>query len=191
MSQLMSELKTPLTRMCCALFLFLLAGCSSFGTVERSPEMLLLKPVHGPAPVLLTQRVTLSSWGQQKQFVAIARFTYEESKLVALLPTGQQLLYLEFDGEQLEQRAMPSIELPGKDILALIQFALWPGDTLQRNYRSDQGWKIDITDDRRELTHNDNLWVDVSYHEQQINIYNYLAKYRVLIETLEQKDLEP
>ena len=189
----MSRLKMPLIRTGCVLLLLLLAGCSSFNTVTAEPpaEMLLLHPAQGPSPVLLTQRVTLSSWGQDKQFVAIGRFTYEESKLVALLPTGQQLLYLEFDGEQLVQRAMPSIELPGKDILALIQFALWPRDALQSNYRSEQGWTIDITDRRRELTHNDNPWVDVSYDGQQINIYNYLAKYRVLIETLEQKDLVP
>ncbi|WP_290702700.1 DUF3261 domain-containing protein [Amphritea sp.] len=191
MSQLNSKLKTSLIRTGCALLLLLLAGCSSLGTVERPAEMLLLKPAQGPVPVLLTQRVTLSSWGQQKQFVAIARFTYGQSKLVALLPTGQQLLYLEFDGEQLVQRAMPSIELPGKDILALIQFALWPRDALQSNYRSEQGWKVDITDRRRELTHNDNPWLDVRYDGQQINIYNYLSKYRVLIETLEQKDLVP
>ncbi|MBQ0756048.1 MAG: DUF3261 domain-containing protein [Amphritea sp.] len=184
-------MKTQLIRTGCVLLLLLLAGCSSFSavTVESPAEMLLLQPAQGPSPVLLTQRVTLSSWGQQKQFIAIGRFTYEQAKLVALLPTGQQLLYLEFDGEQLEQRMVPSIELPGKDILALIQFALWPSDALQNNYRSEQGWKIDITDGRRQLTHNDNLWLDVRYEGQQINIYNYLAKYRVLIETLEQKDL--
>lgn len=189
MPQLITQLKSSLIRTGCALVLLLLAGCSGLGTVERPAEMLLLKPSGGPPPVLLTQRVTLRSWGQEKQFIAIGRFTYEQAKLVALLPTGQQLLYLEFDGEKLEQRTVPSIELPGKDILAIIQFALWPSDALQDGYRSEQGWSIDITDRRRQLTHSDELWLDVSYDAPQINIYNHRAKYRVLIETIEQKDL--
>lgn len=184
-------MKPQIIRTGFALLLLLLAGCSGLGTVERPAEMLLLKPAEGPAPVLLTQRVTLRSWGQEKQFIAIGRFTYEQTKLVALLPTGQQLLYLEFDGEKLEQRMVPSIELPGKDILAIIQFSLWPSDAVQNSYPGEQGWSIDITDRRRELTHNDELWLDVSYDEHQINIYNYRAKYRVLIETIEQKDLLP
>lgn len=169
--------------------LLLLAGCSFFGAAERLAEMLLLNPAAGPAPVLLTQRVTLDGWGQQRKFIAIARFNYEQTKLVALLPTGQQLLYLEFDGEQLKQRTVPSIELPGKDILALIQFALWPNDALQNSYRSEQGWALEISDKRRQLMYNDSLVLDVSYDGQQINIENHLAGYRVKIETLEQKDL--
>lgn len=160
------------------------------GTNNRSAEMILLQPVDGPPSVLLTQRVTLDSRGQQQQFIAIGRFTYAQTQLVALLPTGQQLLYLEFDGQELVQRAAPSIELPGNDILALIQFALWPDDALQRSYRSEQGWTVALADDHRQLTYNGQLWLDVVYTGQQVSIDNRLAGYRVFIETLEQKELQ-
>lgn len=152
-------------------------------------DMLLLSPSVGPAPVLLTQRVTLTGWGQQQQFVAICRFNYDQAKLVALLPTGQQLLYLEFDGKQLAQRSAPSIELPGKDILALIQFALWPDEVLHNSYVSEQGWKIVITEKQRQLIYRDSVLLDVIYDRQQISIENHRAGYQVRIETLKSKDL--
>jgi len=185
----MSKIGTQLIRASLALLLLLAAGCSVIRPVPEPVDMLLLSPSAGPAPVLLTQRVTLTGWRQQQQFVAICRFNYDQAKLVALLPTGQQLLYLEFDGEQLEQRNAPSIELPGKDILALIQFALWPNEALQNSYAAEQGWKIEITDKRRQLIHSDSVLLDVVYDGQQISIENYRAGYQVRIETLERKDL--
>ncbi len=191
MSQL--SLQWQLIRRCAgALLLLMLAGCSSFRTAQPPPvEMLLLQPAQGPQPVLLTQRITLNGWGQQQQLVAIGRFTYAQTQLVALLPTGQQLLYLAFDGEQLEQRSLPSIELPGKDILAQIQFALWPDSALLESYRSGDSWAVVMTGGRRQLFHDGTVLLDVSYRGQQINIENHLAGYRVSIETLEQKDLLP
>lgn len=180
---------SELIRLSLLLLLLQTAGCSSLRPVQAPADMVLLNPSRGPAPVLLTQRVTLDGWGQQRQFIAICRFTYEQARLVALLPTGQQLLYLEFDGEQLEQRTMPSIELPGKDILALIQFALWPAEVLHSSYVSENGWKVAITDNRRQLIYRDSVLLDVIYDRQQISIENHRAGYQVRIETLESKDL--
>lgn len=180
---------SKLIRLSLMLFLLQASGCSAIRPVQAPADMVLLNPSRGPAPVLLTQRVTLNGWGQQRQFIAICRFTYEQARLVALLPTGQQLLYLEFDGEQLEQRTMPSIELPGKDILALIQFALWPDEVLHNSYVSEQGWKIVITENQRQLMYRDSVLLDVIYDRQQIRIENHRAGYQVRIETLERKDL--
>ncbi|WP_164549088.1 DUF3261 domain-containing protein [Amphritea opalescens] len=171
--------------------LLLMTGCSVFSPSERPAEMVLLQPADGPLPVLLTQRVSLNKWGQQQQFIAIGRFTYQQTKLVALLPTGQQLLYLEFDGEELTQRTAPSVELPGKEILALIQFALWSDEALHNSYRPEQGWALELTDRRRQLLYNDKVLLDVLYAKQQVIIDNQLKGYQVMIETLEQKDLTP
>lgn len=171
------------------LVLLLMTGCSVIGTSNLQAEMKLLQPIDGPSPVLLTQRVTLDSWGQQQQFIAIGRFTYAQTQLVALLPTGQQLLSLEFDGQELTQRTAASIELPGNDILALIQFALWPDDALQHSYGAEQGWAVALADDHRQLSYDGKLWLNVEYRGQQVNIDNQLVGYRVIIETLEQKEL--
>lgn len=167
------------------------SGCSiGYQPDSTAVSLQLLRPAQGPAPVLLKQTVTLDAWGKQQQFMAISRLSYERSRMVALLPTGQQLMYLEYDGEQLIQQVLSSIELPAEDILAMVQFVLWPETALSGHYRPEQGWQLELSDKQRKLIHNDMLLLDVMYQGQQISIENHLEGYRVMIKTIEQKDSE-
>ena len=171
-------------------WVLLLSGCAAFSSAVIDSEQLhLLPPAQGPKPVLLKQKVTMTVKGQEQQFIAVSRLSHKDARLIALLPTGQQLLYLEFDGVQFQQHSAPSIELPGKAILATIQFTLWPENTLRAYYPHNQGWRTEIKSDRRQLWHNGSLLLDVHYEAERIRVENYLDAYQATIQTLEERDL--
>ena len=97
----------------------LLAGCSASQMATPAVvELVLLPPSEGPAPVLLKQKITLLAGQRQQQFLAVARFEHDRLELVVLLPGGQRLLTLGYDGEELLQESLASIDLKGRDILA-------------------------------------------------------------------------
>jgi hypothetical protein len=184
----MSQLKKVLL----LLLAVVLASCSLGQHPETDGGALrLLDPRLGPAPVLLKQSVTLEVRGRQQQFIALSRLTAERSRVAALLPTGQQLLYLDYDGRQLTQEAISSIELPGEDILALMQFVLWPGPALLNSYQAESGWRAEVSQQQRRLIYKDRLLLDVSYGEWQVSVDNRLHGYRLTIRTIEQREIEP
>ena len=87
------------------LALWLLAGCASQpSTRPQSPSLNLLPPAEGVESVLLKQKVTMLAAQGQQQFLAVARFDRQNLKLVVLLPSGQRLLTLDYDGEKLRQQ---------------------------------------------------------------------------------------
>lgn len=163
------------------------SGCSSITSAPNNPAQLkLLSPKQGPDHVLLKQKVTLEVRGQQKHFLVLARFNHEHTRLVALLPTGQQLMYVDYDGIALTQKALPSVELPVEGILGLIQFIHWPEAELLRVYPRESGWAVSLDVNRRSLWHNGMQLLDVTEHNEQTTVDNYLEGYRVVIQTVGQ-----
>ncbi len=185
-----------------ALWVMALTGCSSMGlsssdrlakpSPEESPasaRLTLLPPAEGPDAVLLTQKVTLEAWGQQRQFLVVTRLLPGQTQLVALLPTGQQLLSLVYDGDVLSQQTLPSVDIPGEEILAILQFALWPQVSVRAHYPSSAGWQVVASDERRALLTPAGVRLDVSYLSDGLKVNNYQSDYRVWIQTLERKVL--
>jgi len=150
----------------------------------------LLPPAQGPAPVLLKQVVTLEAKGQRRQFLVVARLQPTGVDMVALLPTGQRLMTLAYDGEELTQQQLSSIPLPGEDILAILQFSLWPVTSINQHYSVKDGWLATIEAGKRQLLKNSKLLLEVDYQEQQLVVDNYIGNYRVLIKTLETESLK-
>ncbi|GGB80955.1 hypothetical protein GCM10011352_03330 [Marinobacterium zhoushanense] len=139
--------------------------------------------------MLLKQTVTLQSADERLAFLVVSRFERQQVKLVALLPTGQPLTALEYDGKQLQQTVSVPVNLPAESILATIQFALWPEPSLRRHYRPEQGWTLSAETNRRQLWHHGALLLDIIYDADITLVHDYLRAYQVRIQTLEEMNL--
>ncbi len=170
--------------------LLLLAGCSSQqAMVPETLELNLLPPSEGPAAVLLKQKITLQSGQREQQFLAVARFTHEQLKLVVLLPSGQRLLTLDYDGTVLTQQSLAAFDLPGGEILAIMQAASWPEASVRAHYPTSAGWRLEVSSDVRQLLTESGAALTISYSPGRLHIDNYLKEYRVIVETLEETSL--
>ena len=135
------------------------------------------------------KNLLLESRGKQQQFLLIARFDQDRLKLVVLLPVGQQLLSLDYDGEILLQENLPSVNIPGREILASMQFALWPERSIKKHYAKKEGWVVEIAPEERILLTDKGVLLRIKRQNDELIVDNYLRDYRVIIETLEKTDL--
>ena len=172
------------------LIVLTLCGCSFSPSPRTEPAQLkLLPPAEGPEDTLLKQKITMESQGLNQQFITVLRLQRDRLKLAALLPTGQQLFFLEYDGEELIQKNTSSIDIPGKDILAIMQFVLWPPSSIQQHYTREEGWFVDISPERRSLFTSSGVLLMVSYQADAVIIENQLHDYRLKVRPLENKSL--
>jgi hypothetical protein len=170
--------------------LLLLSACSTQPPLPAAvPEFKLLPPAEGPAPVLLQQTVSLLAGQREQQFLTVARFDHQRLKLVVLLPSGQRLLTLDYDGANLTQQNFAAFEIPGSEILAIMQAARWPEASLRAHYREADGWRLRISPDERQLLTEFGTALTIGYWPGELRIDNYLKEYRVIVKTLETIDL--
>ena len=171
------------------LALLLLVGCSA-SRMATPPvvELALLPPSEGPTPVLLKQKITLLAGQRQRQFLSVARFERARIELVVLLPGGQRLLTLDYDGEELLQESIASIDLKGRDILAIMQFASWPEASLRAHYPERDGWQVLLSPDERRLLTDSAPALTIAYRAAEMQIDNFLMEYRVIVQTLERSE---
>ena len=173
-----------------SLLLLLLGGCSSRQVTPPEPrELVLLPPAEIASEVLLKQKIGFEARGQQQQFLVVARFLRQRLGLVLLLPAGQALLTLDYDGLALSQNNRSTVDLPGREILASMQFALWPEDSLRRHYPPEAGWQVDLKQDERLLLTRSGAVLKISRNDGILIVDNHLHDYRVIIQTLEKNDL--
>lgn len=167
-----------------------LCGCSVTALQPAELEQLkLLPPVDGPEDSLLKQKITMKSRKLNQKFIAVIRLQRDRLKLVALLPTGQQLFFLEYDGEKLIQKNFSSMDIPGEDMLAIMQFALWPSGSIKQHYTREDGWIVETSPEQRTLLTNYGVLIKVSYQAETIIVENYLHNYQLRIQPLEKINL--
>ncbi len=172
------------------LALSLLSSCSAQQAMLPTPgELRLLPPAEGNAEVLLKQKVTMLAGQREQQFLTVARFDRRHLKLVVLLPSGQRLLTLDYDGEELRQQKDLAIDLPGREILAIMQFANWPETSLRRHYLEADGWRVQVTPAERRLLTDSGVALSIGYRPREWLIHNHQKNYRVIVETLEKTEL--
>jgi len=169
----------------------LLTGCGTFsGSSPQAPEQLqLLPPKSGPSEVLIKQKVTMDVEGQRRQFLAVLKLQQEKTQMVALLPTGQQVLLLSYDGEELKQESFLEVDVPGREILAMMQFALWPEDTVLQFYSPELGWLVNMDQRHRQMDNVEGTLIEVTFQKDGLVLQNHVRNYKVLIETLEAQHL--
>jgi hypothetical protein len=167
-----------------------LTACSTHRlAAPETVSLKLLPPAAVSVAVLLKQKITLQVDGGQRQFLAVARFDADRLQLVVLLPTGQRLLSLDYDGKELVQEDYAPFELPGREILAIIQFATWPEDSVRAHYPEKDGWLVDTSIDQRILLTASGAILKISYQPGELSVDNYLQGYRVIVDTLERTEL--
>jgi len=172
------------------LLFFLLAGCSSRQLEPTPPPQLaLLPPAEIATEILLKQKITFEAGGRQQQFLVVARFQRQRLTLVLVLPTGQPLLKLDYDGKNLLQENQSTVELPGREILASMQFALWPEKSLRQHYPPEAGWQIKVDARHRSLLTASGAVLKISDKSETLVVDNQLHDYRVIIQTLEKREL--
>jgi len=170
-----------------SIFFLMLSAC---GVLSPQPkpmvELSLLPLIEGPADFLLKQKLTMEALGESQQFMAVIRLEKEVLKLRVFLATGQPIFSLDYDSHTLIQKQFSTNILPGKEILAMIQFALWPEPLVKEYYNDAKGWQLNCSSEKRvlKLVNEDVLHVNYLSSEALV-IDNMRHHYRVSIEALE------
>ncbi|MDO6566964.1 DUF3261 domain-containing protein [Alteromonas sp. 1_MG-2023] len=172
-------------------FGLVLSACSALNSARyQAFPLLLLPPVEGPAPAVYQQRLDIVSQRASHQFLVVLKIDESEIKLRGLLPTGQSAYTINYDGKQIEQQSLGAEALPAEEILTMLQFALWPEESLRKFYEVDDGWLIETGPNFRLLSLDGQSKLKINYLEnEQVVLDNLARQYKVKIETLEYKRL--
>ncbi len=174
-----------------AAIMFIMSGCSWLSVADVEPHtLLLLPPSEGPNVMLLKQTLTLISAEGKHQIIALTQVEKDQLKLRALLPTGQIVLSIDYDGKTLVQHNYSSFLLPSEEILAILQFALWPVDSLKKHYLLSEGWQLVIGNKQRKLNTKTKNIMTITYPSaEKLLVVNKRSNYRINIDLIEQKKL--
>jgi hypothetical protein len=165
--------------------LLALCGCVLFLKPTLEPELILLPPSEGPLPSILKQVVTIKQNEKESSFIVISRFEEMQLKLMVFQATGQTLLSIEYDGEELKYKGLSSISLPSEEMLAIMQFTLWPDSSIKQHYISDNGWGLMMNSEQRILSTRSGSLLTVHYRKQGVVIEHHIHQYQLLIRNLE------
>lgn len=175
----------------CTLLLVALNACSLIKPWHQNGlDLYLLAPQHGPTPALYQQKLNLIANGDERQVLVALKIDTSKIKLRALLPTGQSLYSIEYDGKTISEQNIANVALPAEEILAMLQFALWPSHILYKTYDASEHWQIEETQEYRLLSYNGKSKLRVDFvSKNTIHLTNYSHQYEVNVETLEYKKL--
>lgn len=148
-------------------------------------QLQLLSPATGPEPGLLQQKLTFIAGSKQQQFVLISDIKAERFSVLVMMPTGMTVLKMFYDGAEFQQQNMTDITIPAEQIMAVMQFALWPEAALHKAYQVTAGWEMALNNTSRRLSENSRLILDVLYKEDSVLIHNLQDGYQVKIQSLE------
>jgi hypothetical protein len=167
-----------------------LYGCNLGPVSEPEPIRLkLLPPAEGPVATLLKQKVTLDFREQKQTWLVVSRFEATSVRSVVLLASGQKLLSMAYNGDRLEIEGVAAEKIPGEEILAMMQFSLWPESSITEHYAASLGWQLEISTHQRLLKNDSGPVLKVSYMGSETNIRNYLQDYHVIVELLGKTEL--
>ena len=148
-------------------------------------DLFLLSPATGPESILLQQKLTFVAGGKQQQFLLVTDIKAEKFKVLVLMPTGMTVLKMSYDGAEFLQQNMTDITIPAEQIMAVMQFALWPEAALMNRYSAPDGWLLALDNTSRQLSENNRLKLDVQYKEDSVLIKNIQDHYLVIIQSLD------
>lgn len=168
------------------LLLLSLSACSILAIKSQPLKLNLLPPSEGLGNKLMKQSIRLQTKDASKQFLVVMRLSDEQIKLSALLASGQVLLSLHYDGQSFQKHNNSPLPLPAEEILAFIQFALWPSTAIAKSYNANKGWKLELTSHQRHLSTQQGRYLSVHYLSQNtMQVIHHRHQYKVFISTLE------
>ena len=173
----------------CAIGLAMAACAPKNPGLTEIPELILLPPTEITDELLLQEAVVFEFAGERQQLLSVTRIEFGRIRMVFLLPTGQSVLELDYDGSNLVQNDYSGRSLPGREILASFQFALWPEASLRQHYRQLEGWRVEISSDTRSLLTRHGVLLRIDRDGESLVVNNFLHDYRVTIQTLQKTEL--
>lgn len=169
------------------LLLLLLPACSHLADkIATTTDLQLLSPASGPAPQTLQNKVTFSQAAKQQTFIALTEMRYQQTRVIVMTPTSQSILEMQYDGEHFHWQNRSQSPLPAKEILAMMQLALWPDSGIKKVYAADKGWTVSVTQQQRRLLRHGEPWVTMNQQAQQMTIEHHQHNYQLQIAPLEQ-----
>ena len=166
------------------------SGCSVFPAKSQSIELPLLTFDHHPQSQLIKQSVTVQNNDLALTFLVLSRIRTDSLKTVAILPTGQQLYSLEYDGRELQTDVSELMKVKPSEIIAMQQFVLWPLESIEQEFRKkSDDWAVKEALPVRELFYADHLVLTATYSTYGVEIRHHLKNYTMLINSLESQPL--
>lgn len=162
-----------------------LGGCSTFMNSTAPRSLLLLPTNSGPVSQLLKQRVMLTAKGYQQEFIVVIRIERTVIKSAALMPTGQQLYLLEYNGSKMKEEISEHINIAGSEVLAIQQLVYWPIESIKNTYTSGLGWGVIVNPTFRQVAINGGPLLSVNFRGKLIEVIHHQKNYRMEIETME------
>jgi len=163
----------------------MVSGCAAFITKQDKREEFFLLPITmGPENFVYKQHITLKKHLQQHDFIAVTKLDNVSLSVVVLLPSGQKVFSAFYDGQHFTQSSQAAPDIPIQEIVSIMQFALWPRQSLETAYPLAQGWVINSSATQRLLMKGSKLLLEVNNTDQGSVINNVQSSYQVEIRHL-------
>lgn len=166
------------------------SGCGVFPAKSQSIELPLLTFEHNPQSQLIKQSVTVQYNDRALTFLVLSRISADSLKTIAILPTGQQLYSLEYDGREFQADVSELMKVKPGEIIAMQQFVLWPLESIEQEFgKKSDDWVVKEALPVRELFYADHLVLTATYSTYGVEIRHHLKHYTMLIKSLESQPL--
>lgn len=120
-----------------------LIACSTLSNAPTLPDFPLFKPSSLGQNIKVTQIIT--SQVDEESQVLLTAWSVEKDRmdLIGLTIAGQEILRLQYDGENLIESYNPALTVPinGRTVISQIQFAYWPQDKIEEQL-SNSSWQL-------------------------------------------------
>lgn len=168
--------------------IFFLPCLSACGLLSKSlmPDntLLLMAPELGPEQGVLQQKVTLVREGKSQTFVVVTEISKQSMRVAVLMPTGQRVLTMKYDGQTFESTNYTDIVIPAQEVFSLMQFAIWPVKALDVYYSEQSGWQTSFLPQQRLLFKHQQAILKMQLKPNQTQVHHLLHQYQVIIQPL-------
>ncbi len=157
-------------------------------TSDSSQALLLLPPELSGHKGVAKQKVTMNVDDKRQTFIVLTQYADDSYQVLIMLPTGQTVLSMRYDGQVLEASNRTGIALPTQEMMAMMQFTSWPEKAIKERYTQALGWDVLTQPNLRQLLVDRKPLLTVTYtSDNVIYIGHFLQKYQVTIEPLEEQ----
>jgi len=135
---------------------------------DTSQALLLLPPELSGHSGVAKQKITMNVGDKQQTFIALTQYAVDRYQVLVMLPTGQTVLSMRYDGE------------------VLTEFASWPEAVIKKSYTQVSGREVLTQANMRQLLVDRKPLLTVTYSQNNVvHISHYIQKYQVTVEPLE------
>lgn len=153
---------------------------------NASQALFLLPPRLSGQEGVLKQKVTMNIGDKRQTFIALTQYALDSYQVLIMLPTGQIVLSMRYDGEVLAASNQTGITLPTQEMMAMMQFASWPEEVVVNRYSQISGLEVLTQPNLRQLLVDGKPLLTVTYSQDNaVHISHFIKKYQVMVEPLE------